>query len=131
MTIERNKLEEFVSSALAGSLVGQLVAHRQIPLDEATESGSLEHLAHEIRDFGINPHILSEHAISAMVVLLMDEGNANRVVTSITDLLWSILGDPRGGGSPPEIYRKAGLAMHLFFIGLLDPDTVKGGFRRV
>lgn len=130
MTIDRNKLEEFVSSAIAGSLIGQIVAHRQIPLDEATESASLERLAYEIRDFGINPHILSEHAISALIVLLMDEPNADRVVTCLTDLLWSILGDPKGGGAPPEIYRKAALAMHLFFIGVLDPATVKGGFPR-
>lgn len=130
MTIDRNKLEEFISSAIAGSLVGQLVAHRKIPLETATESDSLTNLAFEIRDFGINPHLLSEHAISALIVLLMDEGNANQVVTSITDLLWSILGDPKGGGLPPEIYRKAGLALHLFFIGLLDPATLEGGFRR-
>jgi hypothetical protein len=44
------------------------------------------------------------------------------IVCQYTSLLWSILGDPKNGGKPPEIYRKAGVAMHLALLGILDPS---------
>lgn len=126
MSLEENKVQEFVSSAVAGSLIGQIAAHRGLSLEDINYSDKLTDMAYEIRDFGLNPHLLTEHALSALVVMFMEEANAEHLVSSITDLLWSLLGDPKSGGTkPPELYRKAGLAMHLFFLGLLDPHVVE------
>lgn len=127
MSAPPTKVEEYLSCALAGALVGQLAARRE--LDFMTligpnfdgDSPELRSLSDELTELGIDPNLLATHALTALVALFVEQNNADLIVGQYTSLLWSILGDPKNGGSPPEIYRKAGVAMHLSLLGILDP----------
>lgn len=134
MSAEQTKVEEFLSSALAGSLVGQIAAARQISFTTLLgpnfdgESPELSALANELTDIGICPDQLATHALLALVSLFMENSNAELIVTQYTSLLWTILGDPKSG-APPEIYRRAGVAMHLALLGILDPSFTESSPR--
>jgi len=130
MSAEQTKVEEYLSSALAGSLVGQIAAQRRISFitllgsDFDGESPELRSLANELTELGICPDQLANHALSALVSLFMANSNAELIVAQYTSLLWTILGDPKSG-APPEIYRRAGVAMHLALLGILDPSLTE------
>ncbi len=121
-----NKLEEYLATVLAGSLVGQLAAERGLAYaDLAPGSAQLRSLAGELADLGFDPEILATHCLHSLVALFAQPGNADLITGQFTALLWSILGDPKNGGRPPEIYRRAGTAMHLALLGILDPSIVE------
>jgi hypothetical protein len=128
MKREQNKVEEYLSSAIAGSLIGQIASRRELSFYTLLgpsfdgDSPELRALSDELTELGINPDLLANHALSSLVALFVEESNANLIVCQYTSLLWSILGDPKNGGKPPEIYRKAGVAMHLALLGILDPS---------
>jgi len=130
MSAEQTKVEEYLSSALAGSLVGQIAAQRRISFitllgsDFDGESPELRSLSDELTELGICPDQLANHALIALVSLFMANGNAELIVAQYTSLLWTILGDPKSG-APPEIYRRAGVAMHLALLGILDPSLTE------
>lgn len=70
---------------------------------------------------GIDPELLAAHVGKALTKLFSEPVNATQLVKHNAELLWSILGDPKeGGADPPPIYKKAGFATHLAFIGLLS-----------
>jgi hypothetical protein len=125
----QNKVEEYLSCAIAGSLVGQVASQRRIDLsslispDLEDSTPTLRALSDELTELGINPDALANHALCALVALFVQESNADLIVDQYTSLLWTILGDPTNGGKPPEIYRKAGVAMHLSLLGILDPSV--------
>jgi hypothetical protein len=125
----QNKVEEYLSCAIAGSLVGQVASQRRINLaslispDLENSTPTLRALSDELTELGINPDALANHALCALVALFVQESNADLIVDQYTSLLWTILGDPANGGKPPEIYRKAGVAMHLSLLGILDPSV--------
>lgn len=121
---ETKKLEAYLATAMAGVLVGQVARHRDIPVMELLRPGSLTSrgITEELNEMGIDPDLLAHAGLLAQIALFSDQSNANTIVTHLTDLLWTILGDPENGGSPPEIYRKAGHAMYLSFIGILNPN---------
>lgn len=127
---EQTKVEEFLSTALAGSLVGQIAAERRISFTTLAgpnfdgESPELRALADELTELGIYPDQLANHALIALVSLFMENSNAELIITQYTSLLWTILGDPKSG-APPEIYRRAGVAMHLALLGILDPSFIE------
>lgn len=126
-----NRLEEYLATAVAGSLIGQLARKRDIPMRELfadgmeTPSPTVRALATELDDLGIDAQLLASQSLMALVALFAQESNADLITGQFTALLWSILGDPKNGGSPPEIYRRAGVAMHLTLLGILDPSIVE------
>ncbi len=121
-----NKLEEYLATVLAGSLVGQLAAERGLSYsDLAPGSTTLRSLANELANLGFDPEILASHSLNSLVALFAQPSNADLITGQFTALLWSILGDPKNGGRPPEIYRRAGVAMHLALLGILDPSIVE------
>lgn len=125
-----HKLEEYLSTAMAGSLIGQIARAREIPFDEIFVPGggtspTVRALATELDELGIDSELLASQALLALVALFAQGENADLLVSQFTALLWSVLGDPKNGGSPPEIYRRAGCAMHLTLLGILDPSLVE------
>lgn len=130
-----NRLEEYLATAVAGSLIGQIARQREIPMRElfadgiATPSTIVRELATELDDLGIDTQLLASQTLLALVALFAQESNADLITSQFTALLWSILGDPKNGGSPPEIYRRAGVAMHLALLGILDPSIVENHSR--
>lgn len=132
---EPNRLEEYLATALAGSLIGQLARQREIPMGDLFASGfdtaspTVKTLATELDDLGIDVQLLASQSLLALVALFAQESNADLITSQFTALLWSILGDPKNGGSPPEIYRRAGVAMHLALLGILDPSIVENHSR--
>lgn len=125
-----NRLEEYLSTAVAGSLIGQIARAREVPLREMfTPNGStsptVRAIATELDELGIDAELLASQALYALVALFAQEENADLITSQFTALLWSILGDPQNGGSPPEIYRRAGCAMHLTLLGILDPSITE------
>ena len=120
-----NKVEEFVAHALAGVLVGQVAGARSITIEDlmADHDGVVSSLSHELASLGIDPDYTARSLLLALATLFMDNGNASLVIDHLTELLWTILGPPEGG-PPPEIYRRAGLAMHLAFVGLLHSSFI-------
>lgn len=126
MADDPNKLEEYLATVLAGSLVGQLAAERGLQYsDLAPGSTTLRSLANELANLGFDPAILASHSLNSLVALFAQPSNADLITGQFTALLWSILGDPKNGGLPPEIYRRAGVAMHLALLGILDPSIVE------
>jgi len=126
-----HKLESYLATALAGSLIGQIARRREIPFrqmfadDGRTCAPVIQSIATELDDLGIDAELLATQALGALVALFAQEQNAQLITTNFTDLLWSILGDPENGGSPPELYRRAGAAMHLTLLGILDPSLTE------
>lgn len=125
-----NRLEEYLATAVAGSLIGQIARKRDIAMGDLFASGfdtaspTVRALATELDDLGIDAQLLASQSLLALVALFAQESNADLITGQFTALLWSILGDPKNGGSPPEIYRRAGVAMHLALLGILDPSIV-------
>lgn len=130
-----NRLEEYLATALAGSLIGQLARQREISVGDLFGSGfdtaspTVKTLASELDDLDIDVQLLASQSLLALVALFAQESNADLITSQFTALLWSILGDPKNGGSPPEIYRRAGVAMHLALLGILDPSIVENRSR--
>ena len=126
-----NKIEEFVAHAVAGALVGQVAAERDITPEDliADREGVINTLGHELASLGIDPDYTAKAILLALATLFMENSNANLIVGHLTDLLWTVLGPPEGG-PPPEIYRRAGIAMHLAFVGLLNSDYVDNTFKK-
>lgn len=126
-----DRIQAYLASALAGSLVGQLAQRRDLSFEDlvADDNARLNVLRDEITELGVDPRLLANHALCALVAVFVEESNAELVIQNLTNLLWSILGDPEHGGSPPEIYRRAGLAMHLTLIGLIDPAVLDHALR--
>lgn len=126
MADDPNKLEEYLATVIAGSLVGQLAAERDLQYsDLAPGSTTLRSLANELADLGFDPETLATNCLHSLVALFAQPSNADLITGQFTALLWSILGDPKNGGRPPEIYRRAGAAMHLALLGILDPSIVE------
>jgi hypothetical protein len=128
--ISANRLEEYLSTAVAGSLIGQIARAREIPFKEmfstdGSGSPAVRAIATELDELGIDAEILASQALYALVALFAQEENAELITSQYTSLLWSILGDPQNGGNPPEIYRRAGCAMHLTLLGILDPSITE------
>lgn len=129
MSETQTKVEEYLTAAVAGSLLGQVAGQRKIEFesllraDNGAESPQLRALSDEFIELGIDPALLANHTLLALVALFAEETNADLIVSQFTSLLWTILGDPKSG-SPPEIYRRAGVAMHLSLLGILDPAIV-------
>jgi hypothetical protein len=131
MTLTPHRLESYLATAMAGSLIGQIASAREIPFhemfaaDETTSSPAIRAIATELDELGIDAVLLASQALCALVALFAQEQNADLITSHYTALLWSILGDPENGGSPPEIYRRAGCAMHLTLLGILDPSITE------
>jgi hypothetical protein len=121
---ETKRLEAYLATAMAGTLIGQVARQRDISVRDLLKPGSPEArgIAEDLYEMGIHPELLAHAGLLAQIALFSEQSNAHTIVTSLTNLLWSILGDPENGGNPPEIYRKAGHAMYLTFIGILDPN---------
>ncbi len=121
----KNPIEDYLTSVLAGSMVGLLAHQRDLDVDAllSTNKTHLRDLQHELVDLGLYPRELAAQSLNALGSLLIHESNADSLVTTITDILWTVLGDPENGGQPPELYRRAAIATHLVFIGLLLPAS--------
>lgn len=134
MPAEQTKVEEYLSAALAGSLIGQIANRRGIHFSELLgpsfdgDTPELRELSDELTELGLCPDTLANHALCSLVALFVEQGNAELIVTQYTSLLWTILGDPKSG-APPEIYRRAGVAMHLALLGILDPSFTESSPR--
>jgi hypothetical protein len=115
---------------MAGSLIGQMAMARAVSVEAvlAPNSVALQSLRAELTEFGLDADLLAEQALAAVTALFIEPDNADRITTELTRLLWSILGDPESG-APPELYRRAGQAMHLSFVGILSPDILEPFFK--
>lgn len=128
MNAPTNRLEEYLGLVAAGSLIGQLARARDIDAETLFNGPARvrTELASDLADLGIDPNLLASQLLSALCALFMQETNAALVVEQYTGLLWNILGDPkRGGDTPPELYRRAGCALHLALLALLDPESTE------
>lgn len=122
MGSDAKKIERYLGRALHGSLIAQRAARLDIPASGLTNR-QIERISDDIREFGLKPELLSENALSALFVLFMEERNARELINHFTTVLWNILGNPETGGtSPPEVYRRAGIACHLLLLCIFDPD---------
>ena len=120
----------YLAYALAGSLIGQMAMARDISAEVVLVPNSLalRSLREELTEFGLDPELLATQALAAVTSLFIEPDNADRITTELTRLLWSILGDPESG-APPELYRQAGHAMFLSFIGIVSPDILDTLFK--
>lgn len=136
MMTTSTRIEEYLATALAGSMTGQIASERGLTFTELLgpdldgKSEQLQQITKELSELGLEPLLLASHALRSLVALFAQEENAELVIAQFTALLWSILGDPKNGGSPPEIYRRAGAAMHLALLGILDPSIVENRSRK-
>ncbi|MGA0848092.1 MAG: hypothetical protein ACO3PY_05755 [Pontimonas sp.] len=130
-----NHIDEYLSTAVAGSLVGQIARARNISFKEmfaadgVSISPTIRAITLELDELGIDPELIASQVLYALVALFAKEENAELITSQYTSLLWSILGDPKNGGSPPEIYRRAGCALHLTLLGILDPSIPEQGIK--
>lgn len=122
-----DQLEFYLSRAVAGSLLGAVAARRNLDIDNFIEPDNAEcnALITELSDLGIYPQVIAHHTLDAISTILCEPSNADRIATTLTDLLWTILGDPKNGGSPPELYRRAGCAMYVTLLGILCPSVIE------
>ena len=122
--MKMNRIEEFLTCAMAGSVIGQMSAKRDIPLESLVRPGSkvLKQLEDDLDEIGIDPPLIAQTALLAITTLLAQQGNADLISTVLTEQLWKILGDP-SSGDPPEIYRRAGASIHFLLIQLLLPSN--------
>lgn len=123
-------VQSYLGHALGGALIGQMALARDISIEAllVPDSIALHTLRSEMEEFGLVPEALGRQALTALTALFIESDNADRITTELTKLLWSVLGDPKSGG-PPEIYRRAGHAMFLSFIGILSPDILDPIFK--
>jgi hypothetical protein len=114
---------EYLSHALLATLVGQVAATRDIPFENLLDYKSLEVKAieKELNNFGIHPEGLARNVLLALGMLFSSPETANRIVDVLTEELWEVLGDPQSG-SPPELYRKAGVSMFTTILAILRPS---------
>ena len=127
MTDHSTKLEDYLTEKISFALISQLAIARDLsPQDVFTPDGRrTEHLhaiACELDSLGIDPGNIARYVLLSQAEIFCLAENNNTLVTHLTDLLWTILGDPKNGGSPPEIYRHAAQAMVLTLIGVLYPS---------
>lgn len=132
MTDTSSAVQVWLSSALGGSLIAQMAQSRGIELEdlpEGAQSDQLNSLLQELKTSGIDPELVAEHAALSLACLFVQAENAEAIINAFTDVLWSVLGDPtRNGDLPPEIYRKAGFAMHIALVGFFDPSITERVF---
>lgn len=132
MTDTSSAVQVWLSSALGGSLISQMAQSRGIELEdlpEGAQSDQLNSLLQELKTSGIDPELVAEHAALSLACLFVQAENAKAIINAFTDVLWSVLGDPtRNGDQPPEIYRKAGFAMHIALVGFFDPSITERVF---
>jgi hypothetical protein len=128
MTATSLSIEQWVTRVVAGSLITQLAQSRAINLESPEAGDHVITLSRELAELGLDPECVAEHVMVAMAGLLMRQENAQALTTGFTDILWSILGDPkRNGDKPPELYRRAGFYLFVTVLGLFDssiPDNV-------
>jgi len=121
-----DKVQSFITDVVASSLVGQLALERDLDFAQLTspESPELRALRRALTDLGIDPQVVSNHVLNGLVALFASPHNAEVLTENFTQLIWTILGDPENGGEkPPPLYQKAGQALHLTFVSLLDPSV--------
>lgn len=121
-----DKVQSFLTDVIAGSIAGQIALERDLDFAQLTrpKSPELRAICREITDLGLDPEVLSNHVLNGLVALFALPHNADVMTENFTQLIWTILGDPENGGEkPPPLYQKAGKAMHLTFVSLLDPSV--------
>lgn len=123
-------LTQYMGSALMGSLVSQIAHARGIDPSSLFNPGgaglapSATRILEELVAHGVDPAALGANALAALCLLLLDPDNAALLIDQFARLLWTTLGDPdSGGATPPEVYRRAGCALHLVLVGLLQPEN--------
>jgi hypothetical protein len=114
---------DYLSHALRATLVGQVAATRDIPFDRLLNprSSEVKAIEKDLNKFGIHPDGLATNGLLALGMLISSPETANRIVDVLTEELWEVLGDPQSG-SPPELYRKAGLSMFASILAILRPS---------
>lgn len=121
-----NKLEEYLAIKIGDCLLSQVAAERGLPSSDLAPGSKQWHsLVKELAELGLDPEGLAAHSLHSLIALFAEPVNADLITYQLTALLWSILGDPKNGGRPPEIYRRAGSLMHLALLGILDPSIVE------
>ena len=116
-----------VMAALAGTLMGQMGRTRGFTSEEILDpdcSRARHALATQFTELGIDLEQLASNTLKALTAVFSEPHNSERIATDMAEILWTVLGDPKSG-PPPEIYRRAGILMHIAFIGLLSPDILE------
>lgn len=136
MTESPTPVSDWLSSAICGSLVAQVASKRGLDFNDLANdanrlSTETDAILQELHDLGVTGTHTTEHVMASLACLFMHPHNADTVVESFTGILWSILGDPeRNGEKPPDIYRKAGFAMHVALLGFFDPSIPERVFKK-
>jgi hypothetical protein len=109
---------------LGGTLFGQMAVKRGISEETlmTPNSEALKILHADLEELGVDLSLLAEKSLSALTYLLIKSDNADLIISQLSSLLWSVLGDPESG-APPEIYHQAGSAMYLSLISILSPQV--------
>lgn len=126
MNTSDSPIRDHLASALTGSLVAQRALATGVKLSTAAEitPDQCRRWARELDALGLNPELLSEHAIQALVLLFSEPDNREQMLRCLSSILWTILGDP-SSGDPPEIYRRAAVGVWYSFLITLDPSIKK------
>lgn len=123
MITPETPVRDFLASAMSGSLVIQRARALNLNATGIREltPDQIRVWASEFDALGIDPELLSEHAIHALILLLSEPDNREQLLRCFSHVLWEVLGDPRSG-DPPEIYRKAAISVWYAFLVTLDPS---------
>jgi len=121
-----NQLFNALGITALGVLVGQVAVAREIPPEDVSvpHGPALPIILEELMDLGIDPPNLARGILRSYASMLMEPSAAEKIQAQITSLLWSIMGDPIHGGNPPEIYHRAGAALHVGLLSMIDPEIV-------
>lgn len=123
MNTSTNPLKDFLMATVAGSIVVQRARYLgQTNEDLANvDPKNLAQLSRDCSSFGIDFEVTADHLVTSLIHLYSAECNRENFITTISRVLWEILGDPESG-SPPEIYKKAAFATWYALMLTLEPD---------
>lgn len=129
MTPTTNRLAAFLNPVVAGALAGQVATERGIPYSELISHNDQlaprsREILQELTALGIDTQAVALLCLHSLVGVLNHQENVELIIPQITQLLWTMLGDPKNGGEPPIIYRRAAAAMYMAFLGILEPDFI-------
>lgn len=114
-----------IATAVTGSLLGQVGAHRGYdPETMLNNHGAVtQDIATELADMGLSPRLTTEHFLRYFVLTCLHEDHVDHILTMLAQQLWITLGDPESGQAPP-LYRKAAACALVAFLKAVDPSVL-------
>lgn len=124
MSQNHEAIRFWMENAITGSLVYQRALRNGLTKDEFMALGTDDSRRYltTIKQFGVDPAVLTRHALTALTLLFSQPKNEESMITAFMNILWEILGDP-SSGTPPKIYKKAASCIYIALIHALDPEA--------